>query len=487
MKIEEFKQIDRMFNPKSMAVIGAVGRPGSFGHLTFINQISFGYKGKLYPVSTEGGEIAGMKVYKNIQEIEGSVDLASIAVPARFVPSILKECLEHGLAGAEVMSSGFAETGLKEGIALQRQMEEIAAQGLRIVGPNCFGIHSTSAGITLPPGGMLSNDPGPIALISQSGGMALNFAFGAQNMGLKLSKVISYGNGCDLNAVDLLEYLALDDQTKYVGAYIEGVSNGQAFVKALKNLAATKPTVIWKGGLTPLGDRAAKSHTGSLAGESKIWESVLRQPGVASVQGLSELLDALSGLNYLKNQGPDIALVGGGGAIGVFSSDLASRLGLNLPIFSKETQDRLSSRFPTPGNSVLNPLDTGTPALPLEFLLPMLEDLMVRENFNVMVVVMLLHAVTMSRPASPGGEMPPPSPEYLEKLLDFLLKMKDQTGKDVAMVFENPPEDPSIQEVAQQVAAKYHQSGIPVFSSMERAMRGIKGALSAASGPKERP
>jgi acyl-CoA synthetase (NDP forming) len=334
----------------------------------------------------------------------------------------------------------------------------------------------------MPPGGGLSREAGDVAMISQSGGMALNFGHMAGNMGLELSKIFSFGNGCDLDAVALLKYLADDPETTCVAAYLEGVRDGRDFRSVLKALAAEKPTVIWKGGLTPLGSQAARSHTGSLAGEARIWDGILRTPGVASVQGLEEMMDTLSALRHIKSRGTRIALVGGGGAIGVFSSDLAFRWSLEIPTFSPETQKLLKDRFPTPGNSVLNPLDTGTPGLPLEVLIPLLEDIMRREPIQVMVLILLLHAVTRGRPASSKmTEASAPSPAYLENLLAALSRMKKEHGLDVVVAFENWIQDLEVEAISMAMKARYQDEGIAVFPGTARALRAIRNASLVAS------
>ncbi|MEE9436871.1 MAG: CoA-binding protein [Candidatus Adiutricales bacterium] len=484
MDSKERQKLDRMFNPRGMAVFGSVGREGSFANLMIFTQKTFGYEGRLYPISPKGGEAGGLKVYKSIKEVDGPVDLASVSVPARFVPQVLQDCLEFGVLGAQIQTSGFAETGETEGIELQKEITRIAEKGLRLVGPNCFGIHCPRGGITLLPGAELTKEPGPVAMISQSGGGAINFCHEAQSAGLGLSKVISYGNGCDLDAVELVRYLTDDPETEYLAAYLEGVEDGREFLEMLKKFTEKKPAVIWKGGLTPLGDRATRSHTGSLGGTEKIWRAVLEQSGAVAVQGLDELIDTLMALKYLKNEGRKIALSGGGGAIGVFSSDLAYDWGLEIPIFSPETQKRLKDRFPTPGNSVLNPLDTGTPGLPLTLLGPMLEEIMTREPIDVLVVIMLLHAVTRSFRASPeGGHQDPlASPAYLENLLEIVSELKKQNGKDVVLTFENRvtwSDNVDVEAVSRKMRHKFQAEQIPVFPSVERALRGISNAYRA--------
>ena len=362
----------------------------AFGNLIALSLIRYGYPGKLYPISSKGGELNGHKIYKCIEEVEGPVDLASISVPAKFVPAILRSCLRYGVTGAQIHSSGFAEIGSAESIALQREVALIAREGIRVVGPNCFGIHSPRGGVTLLPGADFSKKPGSIAMLSQSGGVATDFGYEARLAGIHLSKMVSFGNGCDLDAIAILDYLSTDSETDVIAAYLEGVRDGQEFLETLRRVTRQKPVVIWKAGLTPPGNRATQSHTASLAGDADIWKGVLRQGHAIPVQGLDELMDALVALKYLKKPGPRIALVGGGGAIGVFSCDVSHRSGLTLDHFSAATQKRLRQFYPTPGNSMQNPLDTGSPVVPADVIEKSLETILDSEPIDILIMVFLL-------------------------------------------------------------------------------------------------
>ena len=479
MNPEKRQQIDRMFHPRGLALFGGTGTANSFGHRILQSQVLYGYDGPIYPISKKGGEVEGLKIYKSLNDVDGPVDLAAISVPARAVPAILRECLKKGVAGVQINSSGFAETGTPEGLALEAEVAEIAAKGLRIVGPNCFGLHSPRGKITFIPGYRFSKESGPLAFISQSGGVASDFGYEARFRGLGLSKVISYGNGCDLDAVELLDYLADDPETGVIAAYIEGVRNGGRFLDLLKQMTPKKPVVIWKAGLTPLGSRAAKSHTGSLAGEARIWKGALTQAGTVAVQGLEEMMDALVALRYLKQPGPRIAMLGGGGAIGVFSSDLAYRLGLEMPTFSQETRKRLRTYFPAPGNSMANPLDTGTPVLPFKTLLALTREVLTREPVDVLIIVLLLHSLEVIAPTFMriSGQEPPPRGSYFRGLLGGLGRLKKETNKDIVMVFDNTAylqEDLEVEAVSRLMRNQYQQAGIPVYPSAERALRGIR-------------
>ncbi|MCK4852217.1 MAG: hypothetical protein KAS86_03795, partial [Candidatus Omnitrophica bacterium] len=355
--------------------------------------------------------------------------------------------------------------------------------------PNCFGIHCPRGGITLLPGLGFSKEPGPVAMISQSGGVATDFGYEARFLGLGLSKVVSFGNGCDLDAVKLLDYLADDPETRYIAAYLEGVGDGRRFLDLVGKVTPEKPVVIWKGGLTPLGGRAAMSHTGSMGGEAKVWDGALSQAGAASVQGLDEMMDTLAALKYLKAPCQRIALLGGGGAIGVFSSDLAYRWGLEVPTFSLETQKRLREFFPTPGNSMANPLDTGTPALPVETLQALAREILTREPVDVLIIIMLLRTLEVELPSlfKLNGTEPPSSGSYLKSLVGTLARLKEETGKEAVMVFDNRaymPEDVAVEAVSREMRSLFQAEGIPVYPSAERALRGIWHASTAMRNKK---
>lgn len=492
MKPEEHQKLDRMFKPRGLALFGGTTTVASFGQLIALSQIQYGYQGRLYPISPKGGEIAGLRIYKNLNEVEGPVDLASISVPARAVPEILRECLNKGLAGAQIHSSGFAETGDREDAALEAEIARIASKGLRVVGPNCFGIHCPRGGITLLPGSGFSKEPGPVAMISQSGGVATDFGYEARFLGLGVSKIISFGNGCDLDAVELLDYLADDPETEYIAAYLEGIGDGRRFLELVRKITPEKPVVIWKSGLTPLGGRAALSHTGSMGGEAKVWDGALSQAGAASVQGLDEMMDTLAAIKYIKTACQRIALLGGGGAIGVFSSDLAHRRGLEIPTFSKETQKRLRKFFPAPGNSMANPLDTGTPALPVETVQALAHEVLTREPVDVLIIIMLLRTLEVELPLfyRMNGMEPPPVGSYLKSLVGTLAGLKKETGKEVVMVLDNRaymPEDVTVETVSREMRGLFQAQGIAVYPSTERALRGISHASRAMKNKFESP
>lgn len=481
------KALDRMFHPRGIAVFGGVRETAKFGHMMLQSLLTYGYTGKIYPIAPGGGEVFGLEVFEHVSLVPGPVDLACVCVPAEHVPGVLEACLKRGVAGAEVLSSGFSETGKAEGALLEERLGEIARKGLRILGPNCFGAHCPKGGITLLPGFDFSKTPGPVSLISQSGGVASDFSHEARMAGLGLSKVLSFGNGCDLDALTLLDYLGEDEETQFVGAYLEGIKDGPRFVRRLADLTAVKPVVVWKGGLTPLGNRATRSHTGSLGGEAEIWKGALRQAGALPVQGLEELVDTLTVLRLLGRPGRRIALVGGGGAIGVYCSDLASTLALDFPLLSAPVQERLRRLLPGPGNSLANPVDTGTPVLPLDLLREILDVILGSETADVLVFPLLLHALGITLPTFLNMDgIPTPSLEtYLGGLLSMASELREARSTAMVFVMENRanlPGDLGIEEAYRKARRAFQEEGFPVFPSVRRAFTAIGKACAGPYG-----
>ena len=229
--------------------------------------------------------------------------------------------------------------------------------GIRVIGPNCMGLYCPASGVSF--GHDFPKEPGGVAFISQSGLNSEDLVHSATLRGLRFSKVISYGNATDLDESDFFEYCTADPDTEIILAYIEGVKDGRRFQRALRAASAVKPVVILKGGLTDAGDRAARSHTGSLAGSPQIWEALCRQVGAVTVKTLEELVDmgvTFRFLKPLKERGVAIIVVGGGSS--VLAADAAERVGLKIPPLSEDVQAQLRPFTPLAGTSLRNPLDT---------------------------------------------------------------------------------------------------------------------------------
>ncbi|MCX7635990.1 MAG: CoA-binding protein, partial [Syntrophales bacterium] len=292
----------RIFHPRRLAVVGVSTGGFGFGRGILLSLLAMGFPGDIFPVNPRGGQINGLTIYPTVEDIPGPIDFAIIAVEAPLVPAAVRACRRKGAAGVEILSSGFRELGTPEGKALEEEIRREAAEGIRVIGPNCFGIYCPQSGLTMLPGPDLSRETGPVAFISQSGGHAIDYAFLGKWLGVRFSKMVSFGNGVDLRETELLRYFTRDEETKIISLYVEGVEDGEAFFDALSAATARKPVVIYKGGLSEAGQRAVASHTASLGGSRQIWEAVLKQAGAVQVESMEELAHACLALSYLPRR-----------------------------------------------------------------------------------------------------------------------------------------------------------------------------------------
>jgi acyl-CoA synthetase (NDP forming) len=350
--------IDALFNPKSIAVVG-VPRGMKTGRLFLTALLDQKYPGKLYPVNPAAGEIDGLTAYSSVSDIPGPIDLAIILVPHQQSLSVIKECAAKGVKGAVLFTAGYKETGTAEGIELEKELVKIArSSGMRLIGPNCMGLYSPKAGLSFFP--ELSRKPGCVGIISHSGSLANILGRMGPEKGLRFSKAVSLGNECDLTGMDFLLYLGSDPETRLIGAYLEGVKNGPAFLNALKSVSLKKPVILWKAGLTPEGSQAAASHTGAMAGTREIWEAAVRQGGGISVIGFEAWVETMMAFSYLTvHLGNRMAIISGPGGFAVAAAEACGMAGLTLAQLSPATQTTLRSLIAKTGTSFRNPIDIG--------------------------------------------------------------------------------------------------------------------------------
>lgn len=356
--------MDFFFNPNGIAVAGATPEPYRGGHHLLTN-LTLGYKGPVYPVNPKYDEIIGLKCYPRVSDIKGPLDLVLIFTPAQAIPQVLEDCVTKGVRGAMIESSGFAEVG-SEGKALQDRCVAIARKGgMRLWGPNCMGLIDTSKRYVFsfisPEAWKDIMNPGHVSLIVQSGLLAGGFIVTLMGNGtLGLAKVCSIGNKSDVEETDLLEYLLKDPDTKVIALYLESFIHGRHFFE----LAATsdKPIVLLKGGKSPSGAEASRSHTASLAGDYQLIRGVLKQAKVHLADDFFEMVDIARTLErgfHLQNppQGKArIAILSYSGASGIVTTDHMEKYGLTLARLSPKTQKLLEELSPD-WMPVKNPVD----------------------------------------------------------------------------------------------------------------------------------
>lgn len=351
---EIVSSMKRIFTPAGIAVIGASGDPSKLGYSTVKNIIDGGYKGKIYPINPKAEEILGLKCYRSVKEIPGQVDAAVIVIPAKNVADAITALGEKGVAGAIVISSGFAEIGNTE---LQRDLVKRAVENkVRILGPNIFGIYYTPvdlcATFCTP-----YTEKGPTALSCQSGGVGMAIIGYSRSQKMGVSAIVGVGNKCDVDEDDLIEFFGHDPNTRVIAMHVEDIKDGGAFVKAAEKITRQKPIIALKAGATASGERAAFSHTGALAGDDRIYSAAFKKAGIVRVSNLEELLDCARSLNKMPTpKGENVLIVTGAGGLGVLLADACSRHQLQLMTLEKDL-DEAFKKFIPPFGATGNPVD----------------------------------------------------------------------------------------------------------------------------------
>ena len=350
------------FAPRSVAIAGvSASNVGWGGGQSFLRGIrNLDRLEHVYCINPKGGKLQdGTPIYRSLVEAPGEVDYVISSVPASAILSLVDDAVAKGVRVIHLFTAGFSETGDEQRTDLEREvLKRLNAGGIRLIGPNCLGIHSTRGGVSFSDSA--SPTPGRVAMLSQSGMNASEALSHGPRRGIEFSNVASFGNASDLNEADYLQFLANDPDSDIVLAYIEGIRDGPRFLRVARSMAGKRPLAVLKGGLTEAGSRAASSHTGSLAGSAQIWNAVQRQAGFMRAESVDELLDlAVTAQRMPHLEGPRAAVLGGGGGVSVLAADICDRAGIPVPWFSKTTQQRLSKFTPIAGTSVRNPLDAG--------------------------------------------------------------------------------------------------------------------------------
>lgn len=350
-------EFDHLFEPKTIAVVGASTTSSTMAN-TFIRRMKdFGYAGDIYPIHPKADELEGFKAYPSLAETPQPIDYAYIAIGAKRIPQLLSAA-NGRVRFAQVLSSGFGET--LEGQSLERELVEAArVGGCHVIGPNCLGIYSPRGRVTFsvnPP-----EELGSVGVISQSGGLGTDIIKRGQWRGVRFSGLVTMGNSADLGPADLVEYYLHDDNTQVIGMYLEGIKDGRRLFELLRASQTQKPIVILKGGRSALGNAAAVSHTGALAGDHRAWKALSAQTGCNMVHTVDEFIDALLLFQSVtvRPQRPtqEVVLFGNGGGTGVLATDYFAELDMSIGPFDAELFAQLEALNLPPGTSVANPID----------------------------------------------------------------------------------------------------------------------------------
>lgn len=452
--------LNRLFYPRSIAVVGASPRLDG-GKLPYYQVLKgMGYKGNLYAVHPVHKKIDGDDVYSSIGEIPEPIDLAIMMVPARSALDAFTEAVEKGVAFVHFFTSGFSEIGNTD---LEASLLAIAASGkTRIVGPNCLGVMCSESRFTFSPHAEVHSG-GSVAFLGQSGGLCENFVSLANSRRIATNKAVSFGNQADLKAEDYLSYFGDDDEIKVIGAYIEDVKNGRRFLDVLKATANKKPVVILKGGSTELGAKAAASHTGAMAGVQKIFSAALRQSGCIEVDTLERLVDVIMlAVSANRPKGNRIAYLVGGGGASVVSTDVASRLGFELPELTKEIQDAIGENIMNVNTSTVNPVDLGAFAFDPSIMLKTIEHLDRETGIDMIIPQYSVGSAFLK-------------PKYEQETVSRLVDgMKKPLIPVISRISEN-----SIQQEEYRVnlVSVFRNAGLPTYNSMSEAGYAIRKLL----------
>src|SRR5215207_3009164 len=352
---EIVQAMNRIMQPKAVAVIGASAEAGKIGNSVMKNLVNGGYKGEIYPIHPKADEILGYKAYKSVKDVPGVIDTAVFAIPAKFVAGALVECGEKKIPGAVLIPSGFAEAGAPE---LQAELVEIGQKyNVRLMGPNIYGFYYTPANLCAT--FCTAYDvKGSAALSSQSGGIGMAIIGFSRSAKMGVSAIVGLGNKSDIDEDDLLAFFEQDPNTNVIAQHCEDLKDGRAFAEVAKRVSKKKPVIMLKAGRTSAGAKAASSHTGALAGNDKIYEDVLKQSGVIRARSLRDMLEFSRGVPILPTpKGENIVIITGAGGSGVLLSDACVDNGLKLLKPMPADLDAAFRKFIPPFGAAGNPVD----------------------------------------------------------------------------------------------------------------------------------
>jgi acyl-CoA synthetase (NDP forming) len=466
-KLVELKPV---FYPESVAVVGASEDQRKVGSSYLRCLLDGGFKGRLYAVGAKEGTIWSLPIYRNLKAIPEPIDYVIVAIPKQFILDLLDDCAAKEVKVVQIFTAGFSESGSEEGRRLEVELARKARNlGIRIIGPNCIGVYCPESGMHLPRPMLRQEGTGSVAFVCQSGGHTANLAEAGLARRIKFSKVVSFGNGCDLDSIDFLEYFAVDPETRIVGVYLEGVKDGPRLVKVITEISKNKPVIVWKGGITEAGAQTAISHTASIATSDAVWRAALKQGGAIKVQSLDELTDTILAFQFLPRlEGNRVAIIagigGGGGGACVAGCDACLSQGLEVPPLTEETRARLKSIIPPDGSILRNPVDVGAIALfrGLKYLPKPMELTIEDPGVDMAIIDTPLSQLIGSL-----------SEQGFDAVLDTFIALRKAQYKPLIVV--SPPLLREAEGAA--MRRKLAQAQIPVYPTFDRAAKAIANVI----------
>ncbi|NHJ24625.1 MAG: hypothetical protein EAX89_08620 [Candidatus Lokiarchaeota archaeon] len=460
-KLYNFTQFDTLFSPKHIAFIGA-SEKSALGSMLYLEAFKDSkWADTFYPINPKYKTVLDWKCYSSVLEVPFPVDTAYISVKAKLVPIVLKECMERKIPWVIIFSSGFSELGNTEGLHYERQIKELINHnsGTRVIGPNCLGPFNSEYGMAFS----FSNTksiPGTVSFMSQSGGHLNQIMDIGYKRDIRYRYGVSFGNQTDLNCIDFLRHYRNDEKTEVIAAYLEsfGSGTGHEFFLELKRTTKEKPVIIWKGGYTEDGKRAAFSHTGAIASNLRLWYAMAAQTGAVIVKDNEEFWNAMKTFEILypkyipKRRNIGIITPGGGNAVN--STDLFSSHNLRIPELTKESQEKMSYILPQENVNISNPIDLGAFGFIVDIFIECINIIANDHNIDFIVIPLWGHFLYK---------------HIINKMLDVL----EQSEKPYALIM---PSIADSEEVAQRfsiIKKTLHKKRVLYYLSTRDAARSI--------------
>jgi len=444
-----------LFEPGSVAVVGATNNQSKPGHTIVGNLLKYGFEGSVYPINRTGHSVLGREGYRSIAEIPNEVDLAVLLSAPFETVDLIEECARKKVKAVVICSGGFAEVD-DEGRELERRIIDIAREtGMRILGPNINGPINTSNNLLLSMAPLMEPKRGNLAFISQTGQFMVWVTEWLQTaFGLGVSKAIDLGNKCDVDEIEVLEYLEQDPATEVIAIHIEALKDGRRLMEAASRIGRRKPVIVLKTGRSQDGARAALSHSGSLAGRDEVTDAALRQAGVIRAQDFDEFLDFAKAFSRLSiPRGNRVGVVTSTGGGGIMALDACERCGLEVATFSAETIERMEGLYP--GRERVSKLVDLGPAMgkrDINELYGSALDAMVSDD-GIDGIVMMIIVVVTENPTNPDPDI----------LMDLVRR-----GRKPIIACTTGRQD-WVTEYSRTLEAK----GVPTYPSPERAVRAL--------------
>jgi len=447
--------LSRFFEPRSLAVVGSFRKNFFGGYVLVKSLLKAGYKGKIFPVNPAYKEVRGLKVYPSIKDVPQRVDLAVVMINARSVAGMVRECAAKGVRAMIVVSDGFAERD-EEGGRLQKELLEVAGkEGIRIIGPNTAGVVNTANGFNpcAYEAGYYRIKKGPIAIVAQTG-MTNPQAFPYPDLSFGVSKICDFGNKCDVDECDLLEYLAHDPDTGVISMYLESIRDGRRLLSVAGTVAKIKPVLVFKSGRTEEGAKASTSHTGSMAVDDKIFDSLCRQTGILRLEEFQDLFEIPKAFaSQPLPKGGRLGIVTFTGGVGVVIIDKAATYGMGLTTLSRKTRQALDRIYQGLGNM---PVDIG----------PMMAA--VKNPFELYPKILGAVAADAKVDALFSVLWANPTDIIVSSYLKAYQRIKDHLKKPMVTWVYGPNS-----EVAADLTRQVEEMGFPVFKTPEKCIQAL--------------